>query len=432
MTALVLLAALMTPAAEDDLPVVVLIGDSIRMGYEPFVTEALRGKARIVGPGKANGGDSANVLRNLDQWAIDHKPAVVHFNAGLHDLKLDRKTGKHQVERADYRKNLAAIRQRLEKETSARLIFATTTPVIDERHRANKGFDRLEADVKAYNEAAREVLGQGGVIAYDDLHAAAEKLGIESALVKDGVHYTPAASRALAESVVAAIERALKTPKATTEADCRWTDQPPTIDGSAEEPIWKQAQVIDRFPAFWKGLDDGDTTRARLLWDEEALYFAAEMTDAELKSFGAKRNDMIWNGDVFELFFKPHGDRPEYYEFQVNPQSVILELAFPERGFDFQELAGRPPMGFRAIAKADGTVNQPGDADRGWSVEGRIPWTIFTAGGGKPKSGDVWSFALCRYDHGPEGTEPLLSSSAPLTRPSFHRYEDYGRVRFVR
>lgn len=430
MIALALLSSLIVSAADDrDLPVVVLIGDSIRIGYEPFVAEALQGKARIVGPGQENGGDSANVLKNLERWAIARKPAVVHFNAGLHDIKRDRKTGKAQVDRDAYRNNLAEIRQRLDRETSARLIFATTTPVIDDRHQTNKEFDRREADVKAYNQAAREVLGP---VAIDDLHAEAEKLGLESALGKDGVHFNPAASRKLAASVAAAIEQALQNPAATREADCRWTDQAPKIDGLVDEPAWNKAPVIDQFPIFWKGLDTGKTTRARLLWDDQALYFAAEMTDAELRSFGEKRNDKIWNGDVFELFFKPHADRPEYYEFQVNPKSVILELAFPTRGFDFETLAQKPPMGFQAVAKVDGTLDKSGDTDRGWSVEGRIPWTLFAPTGGPPKAGDAWSFALCRYDFGPEGTEPVLSSSAPLTRPSFHRYEDYGRIRFVR
>ena len=41
-----------------------------------------------------------------------------------------------------------------------------------------------------------------------------------------------------------------------------------------------------------------------------------------------------------------------------------------------------------------------------------------------------WLFALCRFDYGPEGTKPTMVSSAPLSKPSFHRYEDYGRLIF--
>lgn len=431
MELLLVLAPLLlgAPPVADDLPTVVLIGDSIRIGYEPFVAERLQGKARVVSPGEENGGDSANVLKNLERWAISPKPAVVYFNCGLHDLKVDRKTGTHQVEPDAYRANLAAIRKRLEQETTARLIFATTTPVLDDRHRATKPFDRREADVALYNRIAREALSGESVI-ISDLHASAQKLGLETALLQDGVHFQEAASKALAETVASAIERALIDPPVTRKVLCRRADTPPKLDGVADEPAWARAGVIDRFPTFWKGQDPGATTRARLLWNDDALYFAAEMTDAELRSFGSRRNDKLWNGDVFELFFKPSTDRPEYYEFQVNPKSVILELAFPRRGHDFDELAAQPPMGFQAVARVDGTLDRSGDADRGWTVEGRIPWSLFAPTGGRPRPGDAWAFALCRYDYGPEGTEPILTSSAPLRRPSFHRYEDYGTLNF--
>jgi hypothetical protein len=219
-------------------------------------------------------------------------------------------------------------------------------------------------------------------------------------------------------------------PPVTRETVCRKVAAAPVIDGKLDDPAWAKATVIDRFSAFWARADVGSGTRARLVWDDDALYFAATMTDTELRAFGTKRNDRLWLGDVFELFFKPSADRPEYYEFQVNPRSVILELAFPKRGFDFATLAARPPMGMMSVAVVDGTLDQPGDGDRGWSVEGRIPWSIFAPTGGRPEPGAAWRFALCRYDYGPEGTKPVLMSSAPLTQPSFHRYEDYGVLRF--
>ena len=156
------------------------------------------------------------------------------------------------------------------------------------------------------------------------------------------------------------------------------------------------------------------------------------MADDSVRASGVRRNDRLWLGDVFELFFKPDEARPAYYEFQVNPLSVILELPFPERGADFARLAAGPPMGLEAVASVDGTVDRPGDVDKSWTVEGRIPWSAFTPTGGRPKLGDAWQFALCRFDYGAEGTRPILSSSAPLRRPSFHRFEDYGRLVFGR
>jgi hypothetical protein len=80
-----------------ELPRVVLIGDSIRLGYAPRVAERLSGKAVVISPAE-NGGDSANVLAHLDEWVLRHKPDVVHLNCGLHDLKRSKTKGHHQVE----------------------------------------------------------------------------------------------------------------------------------------------------------------------------------------------------------------------------------------------------------------------------------------------------------------------------------------------
>ncbi len=218
----------------------------------------------------------------------------------------------------------------------------------------------------------------------------------------------------------------------TREAVCRWARKAPVIDGKLDDPAWADAQVIDRFSAYWSRTETGSGTKAWLLWDNDALYFAGRMADADLHAFGTKHNDTLWEGDVFELFLKPKQDRPEYYEFQVNPKSVLLELAIPKRGTDFDSLAQEPPLGMEAIAVIDGTLDLSIDNDRGWSVEGRIPWPAFRFrdSGGRPEPGATWRFAICRYDYGREGTKPVLMSSAPLTAPSFHHYEDYGLLRF--
>jgi hypothetical protein len=225
-------------------------------------------------------------------------------------------------------------------------------------------------------------------------------------------------------------------PAATDAAVARRAQAPPTIDGKLDDPCWKAAQPIDRFPSFWNGTptptgpDGKPRIVAYLTWDDDNLYFAARLSDTELRTNGVKRNDRLWEGDVLEMFFKPDADRPPYYEFQVNPKGLILELAFPERGVPFEKLAALPPLGMTAAVTVDGTPDQPGDTDRGWTAEGKIPWSVFEPTGGRPQPGATWRFALCAFDYGPPGTDPLLSSSAPLTKPNFHRYEDYGRITF--
>ena len=195
-----------TAAQEKALPKVVLVGDSIRMGYAPFVAKLLEGKATVVSA-KPNGEDSSNVLKNLDEWVINEKPAVVHLNAGLHDLKLTDKG--HQVPLGDYEKNLNTILDRIRKETKATIVFATTTPIIDKLHAERKaGFDRIEADVQKYNAAAVSVMKQAGV-PIDDLHALVETRGRDKVMGPDGTHYTQEGYEILAAAVTESILRSI-------------------------------------------------------------------------------------------------------------------------------------------------------------------------------------------------------------------------------
>lgn len=190
------------------LPKVVLIGDSIRMGYAPLVAKNLAGQVEIISD-QANGGDSANVLKNLEAWAITPAPVVIHFNCGLHDLKFHRTKKVHQVPIADYEKNLREIISRLQKNTKARLIFASTTPIIDERHKARKGdFDRTEADVVAYNTVAMKVMKEHGIPIHD-LHQLVHHYQAAQQLGADGTHYTPAGNQQLANAVTDCLKRQL-------------------------------------------------------------------------------------------------------------------------------------------------------------------------------------------------------------------------------
>jgi lysophospholipase L1-like esterase len=194
-------------AQEKPLPKVVLVGDSIRMGYAPLVAKRLEGRAIIVSA-KPNGEDSGNVLRNLEEWVISEKPDVVHLNAGLHDLKLTDKM--YQVPLAEYEKNLKAILERIQKATHAKIIFATSTPILDNLHAQRKaGFDRFEADVQRYNAAAVAVMKQAGV-PIDDLHQVVEAGGKEKLIGPDGTHYTAAGYELLADAVTSSILRSLR------------------------------------------------------------------------------------------------------------------------------------------------------------------------------------------------------------------------------
>jgi hypothetical protein len=126
-------------------PTVVLVGDSIRLGYAALVAERLRGVAEILSA-RENGGDSANVLAHLDEWVIDKRPALVHLNTGLHDLKRSRAGGAYQVPLERYAQNLREVVRRVQS-AGVPLVFALTTPIhdADPRCAPRRAWRRLRA-----------------------------------------------------------------------------------------------------------------------------------------------------------------------------------------------------------------------------------------------------------------------------------------------
>ena len=145
------------------LPRVLLIGDSISMGYTLPVRARLKGIANVHRP-LENCGDTARGLARLDQWLGSGHWDVIHFNFGLHDLKyldvsgafVDPAKGKQVAPPAVYRQRLTALTQRLQA-TGAKLVFATTTPV------PPGTLGRVPGDEVVYNQVAREVMKNLGV-----------------------------------------------------------------------------------------------------------------------------------------------------------------------------------------------------------------------------------------------------------------------------
>ena len=189
------------------LPRVLLIGDSISIGYTLPTRRLLDGKANVHRI-PTNGGPTTRGVQQLDGWLGDSRWDVIHFNFGLHDLKhadakgglVDASEAPRLVELDAYRENLRAIVRRL-KATGATLIWCTTTPVPP----GAKG--RVAGDELAYNAAAAEVMKDEGV-AINDLHAFAAARLAEIGKPAD-VHYTPAGSGVLASEVARRIEEAL-------------------------------------------------------------------------------------------------------------------------------------------------------------------------------------------------------------------------------
>jgi hypothetical protein len=193
------------------LPDVLIIGDSISIGYMQPVVSGLRGKANVARP-NTNCGNTSKGLAQLEDWLGDVSWSVIHFNFGLHDLcyrnpeseeqgHRDKVNGVRDVEPEDYRRNLGTLLDRLQQ-TGATLIFATTTVVPE----GEAG--RFVGDELKYNQIAREVLVDHDVT-LNDLHALSASFAPEFFVAPGNVHYTPEGSARLGAQVVAMIEARL-------------------------------------------------------------------------------------------------------------------------------------------------------------------------------------------------------------------------------
>lgn len=186
---------------------VLIIGDSISIGYTPYVEKALAPEIRVThNPG--NGGATVRGIDSLEVWLNNRDWDLIAFNFGLHDLvykdeqkKYDVVNGKVSVTPEEYRKNLEFIVRRL-KETTAKLLFVTTTMVPE-----NSPGRKVEDPAK-YNEVALSVMKKNGIQVVD-LYAAS--LTIHPQNSKPGnVHYTDQGYELLAAELVKSIQSLLK------------------------------------------------------------------------------------------------------------------------------------------------------------------------------------------------------------------------------
>ena len=179
---------------EPGLPRVLLIGDSVSIGYTLQVRALLKGTANVHRI-PINGGATEVGLANMKAWLGDGKWDVIHFNFGLHDAKYASATTQ-RASREQYAANLRQLVAQM-KATGAKLIFATTTPVPKEGELTpTRKFD----SIPERNKVAAQVMQENGV-AVDDLYA----------VRPNDVHFQPDGYELLAKAVAASIAAQLPT-----------------------------------------------------------------------------------------------------------------------------------------------------------------------------------------------------------------------------
>jgi hypothetical protein len=200
------------------LPNILILGDSISIGYTLPVRKILAGRANVFRPvrkggkGPDNCGDTTIGLANIDKWLGETKWDVIHFNWGLWDLcyrhpdskeqgKRDKVKGTLSTTPENYEKNLETLVARLQK-TGAKLVWASTSAVPEGE------VGRHAGDEAKYNAIARRVM-ERHKIPINDLHATTKDFPSDHFVGPGDVHFTSAASAKLAEQVAAEIAKQL-------------------------------------------------------------------------------------------------------------------------------------------------------------------------------------------------------------------------------
>ena len=185
---------------------------------------------------------------------------------------------------------------------------------------------------------------------------------------------------------------------------CRHTATPIKVDGVLDEPAWSDASWTLNFVDI-----EGDAkplprfrTRARMLWDDDYLYIAAELEEPHVWATLTKHDSVIFADPDFEVFMDPDGDTHEYYEFEINALNTFWDLKLGKPYID-----GGPARkdweipGIKTAVHVDGTINNPNDTDRGWTVEIAFPWKVLSEHArhpGPPVEGEQWRINFSRVE----------------------------------
>ena len=203
---------------------VLLLGDSIRQGYQKAVKKTLEGKANVYYP-EENCRFASFLLRNLHVYkelAPNGKVDVLHWNAGLWDcIRIFEEEPHTPIDVYAYYIDRVCIRiKKLFPETT--VIFATSTSVVSEK--MNKDFMRYNEDIIEYNKRAVAIVKEYGFIV-NDLFSTS--LTLDESAHNDPVHYnTPAATKAFTEQVVSCIAPALGITENITYQEALYNDKP--------------------------------------------------------------------------------------------------------------------------------------------------------------------------------------------------------------
>jgi hypothetical protein len=141
-----------------------------------------------------------------------------------------------------------------------------------------------------------------------------------------------------------------------------------------------------------------------MLWDDDYLYIGAYLEEPHIWATLTEPDSILFQENDFEVFIDPDGDTHNYFEIEVNARNTVWDLFLVKPYRD-----GGPAVhswdirGLKTAVHLMGTLNDPADKDKAWTVEMAIPFTVLAEGlpGNleRPRNGDQWRMNFSRVEH---------------------------------
>jgi hypothetical protein len=181
------------------------------------------------------------------------------------------------------------------------------------------------------------------------------------------------------------------------------TKLPVRLDGKADELDWGKVEWTADFADI-----EGATkpkplfhTRMKMMWDESNLYLLAELEDPNIWAYYDTRDQIVFHENDIEIFIDPDGDTHNYFEYEVNARNTLFDLFMPKpyRNGGVAMISWNS-KGFQSAVSVDGTLNDPSDKDKKWTVEMKIPFADLSGGEQVkiPFDGQIWKINFSRVE----------------------------------
>lgn len=158
---------------------------------------------------------------------------------------------------------------------------------------------------------------------------------------------------------------------------CQKTSDPISVDGKLDEPSWQQAAWTEPFvdiEGCMRPVVPKLTTRAKMLWDDQYFYIGAQLEEPHVWGTITERNAVIFHDNDFEVFIDPDGDNHHYVEFEMNALNTVWNLVMDKPYKNGGSATNIDMPGQQSGVYVQGTLNEPSDEDRYWSVEIAFPF----------------------------------------------------------